>query len=214
MASPFGRAGRLTDTGEPEAEAWHIGRGPATKSPLWRVGCWLIGLAAVAVCLRCVLWVLGGSAPFQLLVSTWLILLLVAGFLMTVPYGLSRLRGAEQYEPPRDAFIIVPQKLSTVLWVMILWRSLLSVGDEVMTRVWNAVIRRWMARHPPPAPARSARGGDPALDRQRSRLVGARLLTAIVRGGRCALRARRPGRPSARRTSATARAAARSASRD
>ena len=46
MASPFGRAGRLTDTGEPEAEAWHIGRGPATKSPLWRVGCWLIGLAA------------------------------------------------------------------------------------------------------------------------------------------------------------------------
>ena len=98
------------------------------------------------------LWVLGGSAPFQLLVSTWLILLLVAGFVMTVPYGLSRLRGAEQYEPPRDAFIIVPQKLSTVLWVMILWRSLLSVGDEVMTRVWNAVIRRWMARHPPPVP--------------------------------------------------------------
>ena len=109
MASPFGRAGRLTDTGEPEAETWHIGRGPATKSPLWRVGCWLIGLAAVAVCLRCMLWVLGGSAPFQLLVSTWLILLLVAGFFM-------------------------------------------SVGDEVMTRVWNAVIRRWMARHPPPAP--------------------------------------------------------------
>ena len=153
MASPFGRAaGRRTDTGEPEPEPWHIGRGPATKSPLWRVGCWLIGLAAVAVCLRCALWLLGGSAPFELLVSSWLILLLVVGFLMTVPYGLTRLRGSEQYTPPRDAFVIVPQKLSTVLWVMILWRSLLSVGDEVMTRFWNAVIRRWIAAHPPPPP--------------------------------------------------------------
>ncbi|HET6172643.1 MAG TPA: hypothetical protein VFD90_08560 [Gaiellales bacterium] len=153
MASPFGRAAaRPADAGEPEAEAWHIGRGPATKSPLWRVGCWLIGLAGVAVGLRCALWVLGGSAPFQLLVSSWLILLLLAGSLMTVPYGLSRLRGAEEYEPPRDAFVIVAQKLSTVLWVMIFWRSLLSVGDEVMTRIWNAVIRRWIAAHPPPPP--------------------------------------------------------------
>src|SRR3954468_1108959 len=102
MASPFGRAGRLTDTGEPEAESWHIGRGPATKSPLWRVGCWLIGLAAVAVGVRFVLWVLGGSsAPFELLVSGWLLTLLVIGCLMTVPYGLSRLRGAEPYAPPR-----------------------------------------------------------------------------------------------------------------
>ena len=125
------------------------------------------------------LWVLGGSAPFELLVSGWLLLLLVVGFLMTVPYGLSRLRGAEQYAPPRDAFIIVPQKLSTVLWVMILWRSLLSVGDEVMTRVWNAAIRRWIARPPAAAAARSARGRDPALDRQRPRLVGARLADAL-----------------------------------
>ena len=113
--------------------AWHIGRGPAAKSPLWRVGCWLIGLAAVAVGLRFMLWLLGGSAPFALLISAWLIVLLLVGCLMTVPYGLARLRGAEQYEPPRDAFVIVPQKLSTVLLVMILWRSLLSVGDEVMT---------------------------------------------------------------------------------
>ena len=79
-------------------------------------------------------------------------MLVVVGVLMTVPYGLSRLRGAEQYEPPRDAFVVVPQKLSTVLWVMIFWRSLLSVGDELMTRVWNAATRRWMAAHPPPPP--------------------------------------------------------------
>ena len=147
MASPFGRIGRARAD---EDAPWHIGRGPATKSPLWRVGCWLIGLAAVAVCLRVALWVLGGSEPFQLLVSGWLILLLGAGFLMTVPYGLSRLRGSEQYTPPRDAFVIVPQKLSTVLWVMLFWRSLLSVGDEVMTRVWNFATRRWIAAHPPP----------------------------------------------------------------
>jgi hypothetical protein len=147
VASPFGRIGRARAD---EDAPWHIGRGPATKSPLWRVGCWLIGLAAVAVCLRVALWVLGGSAPFQLLVSSWLILLLGAGFLMTVPYGLSRLRGAEQYIPPRDAFVIVPQKLSTVLWVMLFWRSLLSVGDEVMTRFWNFTTRRWIAAHPPP----------------------------------------------------------------
>ncbi|MDX6628244.1 MAG: hypothetical protein QOH00_490, partial [Gaiellales bacterium] len=44
------------------------------------------------------------------------------------------------------------QKLSTVLWVMIFWRSLLSVGDELMTRVWNAATRRWLAAHPPPPP--------------------------------------------------------------
>jgi hypothetical protein len=149
VASPFGRTARVSAAAD---EPWHIGRGPATKSPLWRVGCWLIGFAVLAVCLRCVLWVLGGSAPFQLLVSTWLILLVIAGILMTMPYALSRLRGSEQYTPPRDAFIIVPQKLSTVLWVMIFWRSLLSIGDEVMTRFWNFVTRRWIAAHPPPAP--------------------------------------------------------------
>ena len=75
-------------------------------------------------------------------------MLVLVGFLMTVPYGLARLRGAEQYTPPRDAFVVVPQKLSTVLWVMILWRSLLSVGDELMTRVWNVATRRWLAAHP------------------------------------------------------------------
>lgn len=149
MTSPFGHA-----AGTPAAtdEAWHIGRGPAAKSPLWRVGCWLIGLAAIAVGLRFVLWMLGGSAPFQLMISGWVLALVVVGFLMTVPYGLSRMRGAEQYEPPRDAFVIVPQKLSTVLWVMIFWRSLMSVGDELMTRLWNAATRRWHAAHPQAAP--------------------------------------------------------------
>jgi hypothetical protein len=149
VASPYGHA---TGHAAEATDAWHIGRGPATKSPLWRVGCWLIGLAAVAVGLRFVLWLLGGGAPFQLLLSGWVIALLLIGFLMTVPYGLSRMRGAEPYEPPRDAFVIVPQKLSTVLWVMIFWRSLLSVGDELMTRLWNQVTRRWHAAHPPPAP--------------------------------------------------------------
>jgi hypothetical protein len=143
VASPFGRTARIPADAD---AAWHIGRGPATKSPLWRVGCWLIGLAAVAVGLRCILWLLGGAAPFQLMVSGWVLMLVIVGFLMTVPYGLSRLRGAEPYSPPRDAFVIVPQKLSTVLWVMIFWRSLLSVGDELMTRVWNAATRRWIAR--------------------------------------------------------------------
>jgi hypothetical protein len=148
MASPFGRAvGRLAGRGD--ADAWHIGRGPATKSPLWRVGCWLIGLAVVAVGLRVVVWVLGGSAPFARLVSSWLLLFLFAGFLMTVPYGLSRLRGGDQYVPPRDAFVVVPQKLSTVLFVMVFWRSLLSVGDELMTLAWNAAARRWVESHQP-----------------------------------------------------------------
>jgi hypothetical protein len=149
VASPFGRASRLPADAD---EAWHIGRGPATKSPLWRVGCWLIGFAVLAIGLRVIFWLLGGSAPFQLIFSSWLIGLLVVGFLMTVPYGVSRLRGAEPYTPPRDAFVVVPQKLSTVLWVMIFWRSLLSIGDELMTRVWNTATRRWIAAHPPPPP--------------------------------------------------------------
>jgi hypothetical protein len=153
MASPFGRAaGGRRGTDEPEGARWHIGSGPATKSPLWRVGCWLIGLGCVAVGLRFVLWLLGGSEPFQLLFSGWLIMLLAVGFLMTVPYGVARLRGGDEYTPPRDAFEVIPQKLSTVLWVMILWRSFLSVGDEVMTRVWNVATRRWQAAHPPPEP--------------------------------------------------------------
>ena len=74
---------------------------------------------------------------------------LFAGFLMTVPYGLSRLRGGDQYVPPRDAFVVVPQKLSTVLFVMVFWRSLLSVGDELMTLAWNAAARRWVEGHQP-----------------------------------------------------------------
>ncbi len=152
MASPFGRAARRSaETGEAEAEPWHIGNGPAAKSPLWRVGCWLIGLAAIAVGLRCLLWLLGGAAPFALLFSGWLILLVLVGALMTVPYGLARLRGAEEYRPPRDAFVIVPQQLSTVLFVMILWRSLLSIGDGLMTLAWNYAARRWAAAHEPPA---------------------------------------------------------------
>ena len=48
MASPFGRAvGRIAERGDPDA--WHIGHGPAAKSPLWRVGCWLIGLAVTVL---------------------------------------------------------------------------------------------------------------------------------------------------------------------
>jgi hypothetical protein len=154
LASPFGRAvGRIADRGDPDA--WHIGRGPATKSPLWRVGCWLIGLGVVAVSLRVIVWLLGGSAPFQLLLSGWLIVLLLLGFVMTVPYGVSRLRGGEQYVPPRDAFVVVPQKLSTVLFVMIFWRSLLSVGDELMTLAWNGAARRWVEA------GRSSEAADP-----------------------------------------------------
>jgi hypothetical protein len=151
VASPFGRAARSSaEAGEAEPEAWHIGKGPAAKSPLWRLGCWLIGLGAVAVGLRFVLWLLGGAAPFALLISGWLIVLLLVGGLMTLPYGLSRIRGAEEYRPPRDAFVIVAQKLSTVLFVMILWRALLSIGDSLMTIAWNYVGRRWIAAHAPP----------------------------------------------------------------
>jgi len=146
VASPFGRAvGHFAARGD--ADAWHIGHGPAAKSPLWRVGCWLIGLAVIALGLRFALWVLGGSAPFRLLVSGWFLLFLAGGSLMTVPYGLSRLRGGSEYTPPRDAFIVVPQKLSTVLFVMVFWRSLLSIGDELMTRAWNGAARRWVEAH-------------------------------------------------------------------
>ena len=48
--------------------------------------------------------------------------------------------------------MVVPQKLSTVLWVMILWRSLLSVGDEVMTRIWNVATAAGRRPTPPPPP--------------------------------------------------------------
>jgi hypothetical protein len=151
MASPLGRAvGRLARRAD--ADAWHIGHGPDTKSPLWRVGCWLIGLAVVAVGLRVVVWLLGGSAPFELLVSGWLLLFLAAGFLMTVPYGLSRLRGGDEYTPPRDTFVVIPQKLSTVLFIMIIWRSLLSIGDSLMTIAWNGAARRWVEAHRKPEP--------------------------------------------------------------
>ena len=97
------------------------------------MGSWLIGLACVAVGLRFVVWLLGGPAPFELLISTWLLVCLLVGALMTVPYGLARVRGAEQYEPPRDALVLLPLRLSTVLFVMIFWRSLMSIGDAVAT---------------------------------------------------------------------------------
>jgi hypothetical protein len=95
---------------------------------------------------------MGGAAPFALLTSGWLLTALVAGVLMTLPYAISRVRGADEYTPPRDAFEIVPQKLSTVLFVMVFWRSLLSVGDALMTLAWNAAGGRWLAAHPPPPP--------------------------------------------------------------
>jgi len=150
VASPFGRAARVPAE-DGEAEAWHIGPGPAAKTPLWRIGSWLIGLAAVAVGLRFILWLLGGPAPFQLLISTWLIVCVLVGAAMTVPYGLARIRGAEQYEQPRDALVLLPLRLSTVLFLMIFWRAFVSIGDSVATSVWNFAGRRWIAAHAPPA---------------------------------------------------------------
>jgi hypothetical protein len=149
VASPLGRAAGAP-AGEGEAEAWHIGPGPAAKTPLWRIGSWLIGLAAVAVGLRFVVWLLGGPAPFALLVSTWLLVCVLVGALMTVPYGRARVRGAQLYEPPRDALVVLPLKLSTVLFVMIFWRAFVSIGDAVATSVWNFFGRRWIAAHAPP----------------------------------------------------------------
>ena len=69
---------------------------------------------------------------------------------MTVPYGLARMRGAEQYEQPRDALVLLPLRLSTVLFLMIFWRAFVSIGDSVATSVWNFAGRRWIAAHTPP----------------------------------------------------------------
>jgi hypothetical protein len=149
VASPFGRlAGKAALPGD--EDAWSVGDGHDTKSPLWRLGCWLIGLAVFAVCLRCLVWLLGGSAPFELLVSGWLLVCLLAGALMTLPHGLSRLRGSDHYTPPRDALHLRPQGLLTVLFVMVFWRSLLTIGDSLMTLIWNSLGRRWLAAHKPP----------------------------------------------------------------
>ena len=148
MASPFGRAARAS----PKTAGPRPGTSarPAAKTPLWRIGSWLIGLAAVAVGLRFIVWLLGGPAPFALLISTWLIVCVFVGAAMTVPYGLARIRGAEQYEQPRDALVLLPLRLSTVLFLMIFWRSLVSIGDAIATSVWNFAGRRCDRRHAPP----------------------------------------------------------------
>ena len=96
------------------------------------------------------LWVLGGSAPFQLLVSGWLIVLLLVGFLMTVPYGLSRLRGGEQYGPPRGCLRDrAAEALDGALRDGLL--ALAAVGRRQPHDIaWNYAGRRWISAHAPP----------------------------------------------------------------
>ncbi len=131
---------------------WHICDGPATKSPLWRFGSWLIGLSVVLAGIA-VSSVLTGFGTWELLATPLLWVLLIVGFAITAPHAIARLRGRGIYLAPADSMKMRPQEITTVIWNLLLWRSFLSIGDGIATWAWNAAL--------PGTPLSPHRGEDP-----------------------------------------------------
>lgn len=136
--------------------------GPWLKTPGWRGGAFLVGLVLLAVLVD---WITGDLVDLGL----WRpLLILLLGFLMSVPYGWAWVKGRAPEPPPPPE--IVPQahvqgesgstyvivapttrpglgrvvrarELSPFWWFLytIFWRWPLLVGDAVLTLTWRGL---------------------------------------------------------------------------
>lgn len=122
--------------------------GAAGKTPLWRVGSWLGGVALLAA-------VPFARGPDGLLRVLGVVLL---GGLLTVPHGVARLRGAGPYHPAESLIRLKPVSVGTFLLLALLVRLPMALGDHLFTAVWRAAWadrdRRRLARRAEPASGR------------------------------------------------------------
>ena len=103
--------------------------GTTGKTPAWRVGCWLAGVALLVVI------PLGRGR--QGLLETAAVLAL--GVLLTAPHALARLGGAAPYRPPESAVRLRPVRIPTYVLYHLLVRLPVWVGDVLYTALWRAV---------------------------------------------------------------------------
>jgi hypothetical protein len=103
--------------------------GVTGKTPAWRVGCWLAGVALLAVV------PLGRGR--QGLVETAVVL--VVGLVLTAPHALSRLAGAGPYLAPESPVRLRPVGVLTYLLYSVLVRVPVWLGDVLYTALWRAL---------------------------------------------------------------------------
>jgi hypothetical protein len=138
--------------------------GPWLKTPGWRFGAWLLGIAVLAVLVD---WITGDAVDLG-----WRVyLVMLLGFLISVPYGVSWIRG--QAPPPPQPATLVPQAqiqgegtgntyvlvgptttarfglgrkpkdLGPIAWFFysVFWRWPLVAGDAILTAAWRGINR-------------------------------------------------------------------------
>ncbi len=107
--------------------------GAGAKSQVWRVASWLAGWGAIGL----VADVLVGSRRLL----EWAIGLVVLPFLLTIPYGLARLRGDEGYRPAARLIALRPVQLHVYVLLIAFGRLPMGIGDHLYTAIWRSLAQ-------------------------------------------------------------------------
>jgi hypothetical protein len=105
--------------------------GAGAKSQVWRVAAWLSGWGAIALLAD----LFAGSRRLL----EWGVALLLLPFLLTVPYGLARLRGEEGYRPAARLIALRPVQLHVYVLLIVFGRLPMGIGDHLYTLIWRTV---------------------------------------------------------------------------
>jgi hypothetical protein len=136
--------------------------GPARKSQAWRAGALFLGWAVILILIAVL------PFPFEFSVGWLVVALALGGLALSIPFGLSWLRGEEPAELPRDpvpvrvtdvptgqpgaTYVVVASSLPRALrykelhpfWYFlgaIFWRGPMALGDWLLTGLWNLIAR-------------------------------------------------------------------------
>lgn len=103
--------------------------GAAGKTPAWRVGSWVAGVALLLL--------IPLGRGHQGLAETAVVL--AAGLVLTAPHALSRLGGAPPYRAPESPVRLRPVGVPTYLLYLLLVRLPVWLGDALYTALWRAL---------------------------------------------------------------------------
>ena len=105
--------------------------GASAKSQIWRTASWLCGWGLLAL-----------GADFFIgsrRLLEWGLALVVVPFLLTVPYGLARLRGEDGYRASSGLVALRPVALHVYVLLTLLARFPMGIGDHAYTLVWRSI---------------------------------------------------------------------------
>lgn len=105
--------------------------GAGAKSQIWRVAAWVSGWGAIALLAD----LFAGSRRLL----EWGLALLLLPFLLTIPYGLARLRGEEGYRPAARLIALRPVQLHVYVLLIVFGRLPMGIGDHLYTLIWRTV---------------------------------------------------------------------------